>query len=244
MLELTFLGSGNAFAQGGRYWSSFLANGRYLFDCPPTALPHLKRQGRPLEEIRAVFITHFHGDHFMGLPFLLLEYAYLSPRQDDLYIVGPPGAQAFLEGFLDRCFPNLSQAETDYRRLYIDADPQREQAVDELPFRAVPMKHAQGKLACFGYRVNIGGKTLAYTGDAEYCPEILTLAAGSDVLVADCTYSQGSGPEHMGLDDIRRLRKGIDPTTTLILTHLDAAPAVSDLDNVIVAQDFATYRFA
>src|SRR3990172_248772 len=42
MLEMTFLGSGNAFVSGGRYWSSFLANGRYLFDAPPTLLPHLK----------------------------------------------------------------------------------------------------------------------------------------------------------------------------------------------------------
>lgn len=242
-MELTFLGSGNAFAAGGRYWSSFLANGRYLFDCPPTALPHLKRLRRPLEDIRAIFITHFHGDHFMGLPFLLLEYKYLSPRHDDLYIVGPPGIEAFLEDFAERCYPNLSQADSAYKRIYLEVDPQREQGVDELPFRAVPMKHAQGKLACFGYRVRLGDKTLAYTGDAEYCPEILSLAAGSDVLIVDCTYSQGSGPEHMGLDDIRALRKSVDPGITIILTHLDANPDISGLENVVAAEDMGVYNF-
>ena len=41
-LDLLFLGSGNAFA-AGRYWGSFLLNGRYLFDASPIALPHMKR---------------------------------------------------------------------------------------------------------------------------------------------------------------------------------------------------------
>src|SRR3990172_5194768 len=97
-LQLTFLGSGNAFPAGGRYWSGFLVNGRYLFDAPPTLLPHLKRLGLPAEELRVVFLTHFHGDHFLGLPFLFLEYLYLTRRREDLVIVGPPGVQEVVEG--------------------------------------------------------------------------------------------------------------------------------------------------
>jgi ribonuclease BN (tRNA processing enzyme) len=68
-LELKFLGSGNAFA-GDRYWSSFVLNGRYLFDAPPQTLAHLNRLTIPTVDIDAVFISHFHADHFFGLPFL------------------------------------------------------------------------------------------------------------------------------------------------------------------------------
>src|SRR3974377_2412208 len=89
-LELTFLGSGNAFA-GDRYWSSFVLNRRYLFDAPPTVLPHLNKLGTPTLDIAAVFLTHFHADHFFGLPFLYLDYEYVSGRADDLVIVGAPG---------------------------------------------------------------------------------------------------------------------------------------------------------
>jgi len=100
-LELTFLGSGNAFASAPeRYWSSFLANGRYLFDAPPTLLPHLKRLGMAPTNIEVVFISHFHGDHFMGLPFLFLEHVYLTERRDDLFIVGPPGVGKYAVGQL------------------------------------------------------------------------------------------------------------------------------------------------
>jgi len=242
MLELTFLGSGNAFTPSGRYWSSFLANGRYLFDAPPTLLPHLKRLGRSPSDLSVVFISHLHGDHFMGLPFLFLDYLYMSPRKDDLYVAGPPGTESFIEGFIDRCFPNLSQAETDYRRLYIEVDPRGQQAAADLAFRAVSVKHAQGKLDCFGYKMVLGGKALAYTGDSEYCDAIYQLAEGADVLVLDCTYTD-RGPEHMGLSEVREIRKQVSPQTTLILTHLEQEPDVSGLDNVIVAQDFATYRF-
>src|SRR4030042_1537586 len=72
-LELTFLSAGNAFV-GDRYWSSFLLNRRYLFDAPPTTLPHLRKLRMPTLDIAAVFITPFHADHFFGLPFLLLDY--------------------------------------------------------------------------------------------------------------------------------------------------------------------------
>ncbi|HKZ51369.1 MAG TPA: MBL fold metallo-hydrolase, partial [Dehalococcoidia bacterium] len=105
MLELAFLGSGNAFAAGGRYWSGFLLDGRYLFDAPPTLLAHLKRLGRDLQAIRVVFISHFHGDHVLGLPFLYLEYAELSPRREELLVVGPPGVEDLVEGVYRRVFP-------------------------------------------------------------------------------------------------------------------------------------------
>ncbi|MGD0765644.1 MAG: MBL fold metallo-hydrolase, partial [Dehalococcoidia bacterium] len=106
-LELTFLGSGNAFV-GDRYWSCFLLNRRYLFDAPPTVLPHLnKLQISPLE-IAAVFITHFHADHFFGLPFLFLDYEYVTRRTEEIVIVGPPGHKEVMESLTEIGFGGLA----------------------------------------------------------------------------------------------------------------------------------------
>lgn len=242
-LELAFLGSGNAFASSpGRYWSSFLANGRYLFDAPPTLLPHLKRLGTPLTDIEVVFISHFHGDHFMGLPFLFLEYVYLTERRDDLFIVGPPGVEQKIEEFACQCYAEVTR-EVGYRRRYLEVRPGADQCVNEIGFRALPMNHVPGTLDCFGYRVDLGGKTVAYTGDTMFCDEILQLAEGADVMVTDCTYTQGSGPEHMGMDDLRVIRKRVATETTIILTHVNGEPDLAGLENVIVARDFGTYHF-
>jgi len=243
MLELSFLGSGNAFTPGGRYWSSFLLNGRYLFEAPPTLLPHLKRLGVPPADIRAVFISHFHGDHFLGLPFLLLEYLHLTPRREDLYIVGPPGVEGMIEGVAEMAFPNLSHADAGYHRRYLEVGPNGQQTLDDLCFQAFPTKHAGEKLASFGYRLRLAEKVLAYTGDTELCDELFALAAGADVLVLDCNYSQGKGPEHLSFAEVPEVRKRLPLSTTIILTHLEAEPDVSGLQGVLLARDFATFRF-
>ena len=123
-MEVTFLGSSNAFAAEGRYWSSFLVDKKYLFDAPPTLLPHLKQLQIPLLDIEVLFLTHHHGDHFMGVPFLFLEYMYMTKRTNDLYIVGPPGVEAWIEEFADRCYPNITK-DAGYKRIYIDAAPRQ-----------------------------------------------------------------------------------------------------------------------
>ena len=243
MLELSFLGSANAFTPGGRYWSGFVANGRYVFEAPPTVLPHLKRLGVPLVDIRAVFISHFHGDHFLGLPFLFLEYLYLTPRRDELFIVGPPGIEARCEALTDMAYTSLSRADAGYRRVYIEAQPGGEGSVAGVRFQAQPMRHAGGKqLCCFGYKLWLGEKTVAYTGDTEMCEEIFLLAEGADVLVLDCSYSEGEGPEHLGLLGALEVRKRVSPRTAIILTHLDDEPDVA-IEGLLVAHDFATFRF-
>lgn len=238
-LELTFLGSGNAFAPG-RYWSSFLANDRYLFDAPPTVLPHLKKLSKELATLDVVFITHLHGDHFLGLPFLLLEYAYLTPRSQDLTIVGPPGVQRIVEGITETAYPGLAQREV--RRRYIEATPGQQQRLGDLTLQALPMNHAPGKLTCLGYRVAIGDRVVAYTGDTMFCDQIFDLAEGADVLVVDCSYSQEPGPEHLSFTEIVAMRRRLSPKTTVILTHLDAqAPNTRGQEGILVAQDLATY---
>ena len=105
-LDLLFLGSGNAFAAEGRAFSSFLLNGRYLFDCGPTVLQQLRKANVSSHDIEVVVISHFHADHFFGLPFLLLDGHY-SGRIRDLTIVGPPGIEAQTEQLVRLGYPGL-----------------------------------------------------------------------------------------------------------------------------------------
>jgi len=242
-MELTFLGSGNAFASQGRYWSSFLVDKRYQFDAPPTLLAHLKQMGVDLPELEAVFLTHHHADHFIGLPFLMLEYVYMTQRKKDLYIVGPPGVEEWMEDFANRCYPEIGSKDAGYRRRYIDAIPHAEQKAGGVTFRSVPMNHVKESMDAFGYQVSINGKTVAYTGDTMFCEEIFELAEGADVLVVDCTYAEGSGPQHMGLDDIRVIRERVPQETAMVLTHLNGDPQVDGMRNVLVAEDLKTFRF-
>ena len=238
-LDILFLGSGNAFA-AGRYWSSFLLNGRYLFDASPIALPHLKRSEVDLAEIEAIFISHFHADHFFGLPFLLLEYAESTPRSKPLTIIGPPGIEERLRTITDAGYPHLLAKEKSYEESYLNSRDGLEGDVGELHYQARSVEHVKG-LDCFGFRVDIGGRTLAYSGDSVLCDPLVELAEGADVFVVECScWGDACGP-HLNPQDIRELRRRLGPTPTFILTHLDAGQPDLGIENVLLADDLARF---
>ena len=89
------LGTGNAFLPHQRYHSFLIFDGKHIIDAPPTALLSLRREGISPADIETIFITHLHGDHVFGLPFLLLEKKYISDREGKrpLTIVGSSGVK-------------------------------------------------------------------------------------------------------------------------------------------------------
>src|SRR5437764_12712299 len=88
-VQLVVLGAGDAFGSGGRRQSSYLVRGRtatFLMDAGPTVLAALKDAGQPTDSIDFVLLSHLHGDHFAGLPFMIMEYLYERPRSRELVI--------------------------------------------------------------------------------------------------------------------------------------------------------------
>ena len=181
-LELFFVGAGNAFADA-RCWSGFLLNGRYLFDAPPSALYALKRGGADLNALDVILVSHFHGDHFFGLPFLLLEYAYAggagtraARRTRDLTIVGPPGIADMVERLTSLGYPNLTKKDFGYKRRYVEIEPGRDVEAAGLRIEAEKMNHAVDTLPlCLGYCVETAGRRLAYTGDTGWTDTLVLL---------------------------------------------------------------------
>ena len=80
-----------------------------LLDCGATSLSALKRLGIDPGEIAAVFVSHLHGDHFGGLPFLILDGQF-SRRTRPLAVVGPPGTATRLADTMECLFPGSSTA--------------------------------------------------------------------------------------------------------------------------------------
>ena len=95
-MKVTIVGSGDAFGSGGRFNTCFMVETQertLLMDFGASSPVALKAQGHDPDRIDAVILSHLHGDHFGGVPFLLLEYTYDSPRKRPLTIVGPPGTE-------------------------------------------------------------------------------------------------------------------------------------------------------
>src|SRR5258708_29610500 len=93
-LRLTFLGSGDAFGSGGRLQTCMLVEGegrRWLLDCGATSLVALRRAGIDPATIDAILISHPHGDHFGGVPFVLLDGQFRRGAPPPLVARPPPG---------------------------------------------------------------------------------------------------------------------------------------------------------
>src|SRR5215510_6556474 len=86
LMRLTFLGNGSAFSLE-RYNGAVVVDGRLLLDAGAPLLPHMHRLGIDPGAIEALFLSHFHGDHVLGLPPFLLYRAFVP--SGPLAVVGP-----------------------------------------------------------------------------------------------------------------------------------------------------------
>ena len=157
-------------------------------------------------------------------------------------IVGPPGIEERLRTITEAGFPNVFQRERSYQENYIELSDGFEGEVDGLTYLARSVTHVSD-FGCFGFRVEIGGRTVAYSGDSVMCEPLVELADGADVFVVECSCWEGTCGPHLGPDDLRELRRRLGPKPTFILTHLDGGQQDLGIENTLVAEDLARYSF-
>ena len=232
-----FLGTGN-FLAPGRYWNSFVLDRSLLVEPSPTVLPHLRRCGLSVAALDVIAISHFHADHTFGWPFLLLE-ALQQGRDRPLFVVGPPGVEAFLASMMEvASVPGVQAAayrSLDLRWVEVSGSWQR---AGPLRFRAVEVEHV-AHLRCFGYLFDRGGRMIGYSGDARPCSGLNELASTSDVLVLECNGPHPPPASHLEVADVRALRDRF-PGVPFVLTHLGDGVEVSGIADVVVPEDFET----
>jgi ribonuclease Z len=108
-LDLVFLGTSGSMPTAQRAPAAILlrrGGERLLFDCAEGTQRQLLRSSVGLIELREVFLTHYHADHYLGLPGMLKTFA-LRGREVPITIYGPPGLRE-LFGALRRIFGRLT----------------------------------------------------------------------------------------------------------------------------------------
>jgi ribonuclease BN (tRNA processing enzyme) len=185
-VRLTFLGSGDAFGSGGRLQTCMLVEAggrRLLLDCGATSLVALRRQGVDPATIDAVLVTHLHGDHFGGLPFLLLDGQFRRGERP-LVVAGPPGIEARVTAALEALFPGASAVRRRFATTFVEWEARRPMDVAGVSATAYPVVHPSGAPP-FALRLQSGGRTLAYSGDTEWTDALLEAAAAADLFVCE-----------------------------------------------------------
>jgi ribonuclease BN (tRNA processing enzyme) len=188
-----------------------------LVDCGATSLVALKAQGLDPGAVDAVAVTHLHGDHFGGLPFLILDGQF-SRRSAPLQVAGPPGIRARLAEAMEALFPGSSQAQ---RRFPVEVTELGTAGLGAATVRGWEVEHACGAPP-LALRVELGGTSFAYSGDTQWTPALAEAAHGADLFAVEaCTFDRRVR-YHLDYQTLRA-HLGEIGARRIVLTHMSGA---------------------
>lgn len=218
MTTVRFIGSGDAFGSGGRFQACILVEHdgfRALVDCGATSLVALKRASIDPGTIDAVIVTHYHGDHSGGVPYLILDGQF-AKRTRALVIAGPPPAQQRIRTLFEAALPTSSSTAQTFGPRYLDLGSEPT-AIGPLAVTALAVDHLP-ETEPRGLRISVGGRGIAYTGDTAWCDALPKLADASDLLIAECYTFTKAVARHLSHADLIAHRAELR-TKRIVLTH-------------------------
>jgi ribonuclease BN (tRNA processing enzyme) len=238
-LRIRFLGSGDAFGSGGRFQTSMLVDAsgfRFLVDCGASTLIALKRAGIEPNEIEAVLLSHLHGDHFGGIPFLVLDGQFRG-RKAPLLVAGPPGLRSRLDQAMEILFPGSSRTKRAFELEVLEMP--REARSNLGPIGVIPFEvtHPSGAPA-YALRVEAFGRVVTYSGDTEWTDALVRASDGADLFIVEAYFYEKRVPYHLDYQTLLSHRDEITAKRILI-THmsLDMLERLSELEVEAASDD-------
>ena len=222
-MEVVLIGTSDAFGAGGRRQSAYLLRaptGSILVDCGQTTLTGLSAVGIPRDEIDAILVSHFHADHFGGIPLLLLAALYQDGRRHPLRIAGPPGVESRIREASRALGHPLDELRLGFPLHFQELAPSAETEVGPVRVGAFPTHHSPDSCP-HGLRIQAAGRRIAYSGDTGWFDELPAQVGGSDLFLCECTFVDRSFEYHLSLEELGARAPDFD-CGRLLLTHLGA----------------------
>lgn len=220
-MELTVIGCGDAFGAGSRLQTCFRVRSQvstFLIDCGATSLIGMRRLGLEPNDIDTVFVSHLHGDHFGGLPWLLIDARYVSNRTRPLVVTGPRGIEERFVTLTEALYPNSSTAERDFDLIFVEYEERKPLEVGGVTVTPVEVHHPSGAPP-YALRFQVEGKTLAFTGDTGWVDVLPEVARDADLFITECFQYDVSHPIHLNYLQIDKNYERFQ-AKRILLTHM------------------------
>lgn len=217
-VTLKVIGCGDAFGSGGRLNTCFYVNAdpvRFLIDCGASSLSGLKKHGIHAQDIDAMVISHFHGDHYGGIPFVLLDAA-LNGRGKKMQIISPAGGRRRIAALLDLLYPGTEVLEKlDLEFLEFHGDEMMD--FGEWRVQAFDVLHTERALP-HGLRIQVSDKVIAYSGDTAWTDALFPLSENADLFICECNFFYTQVKGHMSYLELEK-RLPEFSCKRMLLTH-------------------------
>ena len=220
-MQLRFVGCGDAFGSGGRYNTCFHVIGKsvnFLIDCGASSLPAMKRLEIARDEIDLILITHFHGDHFAGLPFFLLD-AQFSRRSRPLVIAGPEGIEARLSQVMEALFERSSKTKQRFDLSVVPLAPEQSRSFGAVTVTPYPVVHGDSGGPFLAHRIAAEGRVITYSADTEWTETLVPAARNADLFIAEAYTYDKVVKNHLSLKTLEAHLPEIG-AKRLVLTHM------------------------
>lgn len=242
-VRVNFVGSGDAFGSGGRYNTCIMVDGpdvRFTIDFGASSLIALNKQEIPHNSIDAILLTHIHGDHSAGIPFMLMDAMLGAKRDRPLTIAGPKNLKARLDETAEALFPGMSAMAPKFPVTYVELPVGETTEVLGLKVTPYAAKHTW-QTDPTALRVEVGGKVVTYSGDGDWTPDLPKATKDADLFIAECYFHKKPVKWHLNYDAIQE-HKAAFKAKRMILTHMgpemlamaDAVPEECAHDGLVI----------
>lgn len=195
-IKITLLGTGAPVPSIERFGPSILVEAggqKLLFDCGRGAGQRLWQLKIPLGKIDALFLTHLHSDHVVGIPDVWLTGwipAVYGRRTYPLLVFGPGGTGDMMGNLVKAFSWDISTRRKENNKAdsgaLVNATDIKEGftwergGVKVTPFT---VRHAEFIDSALGYRIDYAGHSVILSGDTRYSENLIRYAKGADVVI-------------------------------------------------------------
>lgn len=217
-MKITLLGTGTSFPDPNRVQSGILvetSNTAILLDVGSGVLQRLAHLNYDITKIDAIFISHFHIDHCSDF-LALCQSLWLAGYDRILQLYAPPNLHEWSRGTRDIAFPYLLE------KVSIEMHSLRENDliyIDSLNVAACPTLH--GRMQTRAFKVEESGFSFVFSSDTAPCPEVISLAKETDILIHECNWLDGNHPQgvHTSPSELAHVAEMANPSK-VILNHV------------------------
>lgn len=228
MMKLTILGSGTVVPLLNRNCAGYLLeinNKKLLLDSGAGTIRRLLELNINLFDIDDIFYTHLHNDHINELGAIIFNNIYGNIRTKPLNLYGPKGFNEYCNLLIKKLLrPTKINFDINIKEL-----KNSKIKIKDITVKTIPTIHSDTTKSIM-YRITHKSKSIVYTGDTDYCKEVIEIAKNADALLIECTFPDNKKVEGHLIPSLAGKIATKAKVKQLILTHFNPQALRVDIE--------------